>query len=76
VGRGKATYRKRDLRVAREVAKEGDRIEVKRADGTTITIIAGRAGEASVVPNGGGNGDEANPWDSVLTDATKQKRAS
>jgi hypothetical protein len=49
---------------------------MKRPDGTTITLIAGKAGEARVVPNGGGNGDEANPWDRVLTDATKQKRAS
>jgi hypothetical protein len=76
MGSRKVSYRKRDLRLAREVAKEGDRIEVKRPDGTTITLIAGKAGEARVVPNGGGTGEEENPWDGVLTDATKQERAS
>jgi hypothetical protein len=40
---GRATYRKRDLRVAREIAHEGDVVEIK-PDGT-ITIITGKQGE-------------------------------
>jgi len=68
MGRGKATVRKRDLRVAREVAKPGDIVEA-RPDGT-ITIITGKVGEEDEA-NGA-----SNPWDGVLTDATEQKRAS
>ncbi len=47
MARGKATYRKRDLKVAREVAKPGDLVEIK-PDGT-ITIIARLSGQASAV---------------------------
>jgi hypothetical protein len=68
MGRGKATVRKRDLRVAREVAKPGDIVEA-RPDGT-ITIITGEVGEEDEA-NGA-----SNPWDRVLADATKQGRAS
>jgi hypothetical protein len=37
--RGTVTYRKRDLRTAREVAHDGDVVEVKR-DGTICIIPA------------------------------------
>jgi hypothetical protein len=42
--RGRATYRKRDLKVAREISHEGDVVQVK-PDGT-ITIIIGRPGDS------------------------------
>jgi hypothetical protein len=54
VARGKATFRKRDLKVAREIAKPGDVVEVK-PDGS-IAIITGSTG-ASVALNTGGMGD-------------------
>jgi hypothetical protein len=49
MARGKATYRKRDLRVAREVAHEGDVVEA-RPDGTIVIITGNRT--ASKVANG------------------------
>jgi hypothetical protein len=68
MARGKATYRKRDLRIAREVARPGDNVEA-RPDGT-IVIVTGKSGEADEA-NGA-----ANPWDGVLNGATDEKRAS
>jgi hypothetical protein len=44
VGRGKATYRERGLRVAREIAKPGDIVQVKQ-DGT-IAIVTGKADDS------------------------------
>jgi hypothetical protein len=42
MARGKSTYRQRDLAVARKVAREGDRVEVRR-DGTIALIVGGNA---------------------------------
>jgi hypothetical protein len=44
MGSGKTTYRKRDLKVAREIAHEGDVVQV--APDGTITIIIGRPGDS------------------------------
>jgi hypothetical protein len=63
MGRGKATYRKRDLKVAREIAKPGDLVEVK-PDGT-ITIIARLSGEAN-------GGTSLNEWDEILANGDHQ----
>jgi hypothetical protein len=56
MGRGKATYKKRDLKVAREIAHPGDNVEIK-PDGT-IVIVAGKEGEASIASAGGNEWDE------------------
>jgi hypothetical protein len=55
VGKGQCTYRKRDLRVAREIAHDGDTVEVKK-DGTII-IKTGKPGDA--------NGAGPNEWDEI-----------
>jgi len=69
MGRGPATFRKRDLRVATEVAARiGGSVEARK-DGTII-IRPGKAGEAN------GAGESANPWDKVLSDDADEKRAS
>jgi hypothetical protein len=60
MGRGKSTFRKRDLKVAREIAKPGDLVEAK-PDGT-ITIITRISGEA----NAANGGTIRNEWDAVF----------
>jgi hypothetical protein len=62
VGKSRCTYRKRDLRVAREIAHDGDTVEVKK-DGT-IVIKTGKPGEA--------NGDTVNPWDKAVAELEGQ----
>lgn len=56
MSKGRATFRKRDLKVAREVAHEGDIVEA-RPDGT-IVIITGRPAPEIAT--------KENPWDEVL----------
>ena len=66
MSKGRCTFRKRDLRVARELAQEGDTVEVRR-DGT-ITLIPGKRHELS------DDGDKAaNECDEVLDGTAETK---
>jgi hypothetical protein len=46
MGRGAATYRKRDLRVALECVKPGDEVKLDLKAGTVTIIPGGKPGEA------------------------------
>ena len=67
MGRDRSSFRKRDLRIAREVAEPGDRIEVN-VRLRTISIIKSEPGAAV---NGG---ETANPWNKVLSNDADKKR--
>jgi hypothetical protein len=63
MAKGKARFTKRDLKLAREIAKPGDNVEA-RPDGT-IVIVTGKAGDAlspPVQPNGSANEGD---WDNI-----------
>jgi hypothetical protein len=63
MGRGAATFRKRDLRVALECAKPGDVVVLDLKAGKITIIPGGKSGK----PNGvGATKIEVNEWDEVL----------